>query len=219
MSQSSVSVTLHRFYLNESKAVRFGTTDDSLLVLALAIMSYVVVYGLYITAMVVQHLKRHEDYYVVWRHHYGSIWDVLWSAPGNNTLVAILLLAWLSGYLFISWTVWHQFEQRENGGQMIVDDLVLLNHRDGSPVDIALHPTALSRQAEADDDLDDDAGDGDGDGEGTEDTRMEESREKAKLVSEASERVRLPVVPAALVHLPDSTFAAFYHLPSSITRH
>lgn len=194
-TQSTVSVTLHRFYLNESKAVRMGSRDDSLMLLALLFGSYVVVYGSYVGMAVAWHaIKQPHQDYIIWYGHYRTIWDVLWYAPGNNTLVGVLLWAWLSGYAFISWTVWQQFEQREPTQP---DDYVLLNHRDGSPVDLTVEGDGGATAAD------------DGDEDSEADTDVDEDS-SGKNVPDPLGRLHLPVVPAAMAQLPDGSVGTFY---------
>ena len=114
-TESSLSVTLHRFYLNESKAVKFSSTDDSLLILSLILTSFIITHGLYL----VFHMLLPNP---IGKKDAGAVWDVFLTE--NSTLVGVLLGAWMAGYCFVSWTVWHQFEAREGRS---ADDYVMLN--------------------------------------------------------------------------------------------
>lgn len=112
-STSTLSVTLHRFYLNESKAVRFSTIDDSLLILLLILSSYITTHGLYFLINLLHHNNKKNKQF---------IWDVF--IQDNATLVGLLLGAWFCGYCFVSWTVYYQFEGRE---VRHADDYVMVN--------------------------------------------------------------------------------------------
>ena len=114
---STLSITLHRFYLNESKAVRFSSTDDSLISLFLVLASFTVTHGIYFLIQLL-HPTSPKDISLVKK----GFWDLF--MQDSATLVGILLGAWMLGYCFVSWTVYYQFEAREGRP---ADDYVMLN--------------------------------------------------------------------------------------------
>ena len=114
---STLSVTLHRFYLNESKAVRFSSTDDSLISLFLVLASFTITHGTYFLIQLLHPASSKEATLVR-----KGFWDLF--MQDSATLVGILLGAWMLGYCFVSWTVYYQFEAREGRH---ADDYVMLN--------------------------------------------------------------------------------------------
>jgi hypothetical protein len=137
-STSTLSVTLHRFYLNESKAVRFSSTDDSLIALFLVLTAFTITHGIYFLIQLLHPLSLKDATLVK-----KGFWDLF--MQDSATLVGILLGAWMLGYCFVSWTVFYQFEAREGRP---ADDYVMLN--------------VFPENDDANDDLNDDDDEGEG---------------------------------------------------------
>lgn len=92
-----MTATLHRYLLNELRAVRFGPQQDSIssIIIILSLIGLVHLL-LYLLFLFQDQTTRWDDY-----------------VDSNQFLVGVLLWIWIVGYNVVSWVIWHQFERDE----------------------------------------------------------------------------------------------------------
>lgn len=124
-----MTATLHRYLLNELRAVRFGPQQDSLSSITIILSLIGSVHLLLYLLFLVRAQSARWDEYV----------------DSNQFLVGVLLWIWIVGYNVVSWVIWHQFERDE---RYSADDYYVEGQSEGM-VEGGWGPTVVQLPSEA----------------------------------------------------------------------